>query len=119
MRVPPWPVTVAAGIFAMLTLAVLATVIFLFTADAVPVAVALLVVVALLALTANGLWHGHRGARVVACLIAIVIAVSGLQRLGVGDSIGLLLLVVGGFTAAAITVPRASRNWFAVPDVRL
>src|SRR5215218_6074948 len=113
MRIPPWPVAAAAGVFALLTLGMFATVLVLFVAREIVIGVALLSIVTVLALTAHGLWQGRRGARLVAGVVAAAAVVTGVQRLGEGDLTGLLLLAAVALTGAALTLPRASREWFA------
>ncbi|WP_426502154.1 hypothetical protein ACPPVO_31410 [Dactylosporangium sp. McL0621] len=118
MRTPPWPVAVAAGLYALLCVSLLAigvSVLFADDAGGWGFTIVALVAAAVPALLAHGLWRGYRGARVVACIFAVVGLVTGLQRLGEGDLFGLALIAVHAFIAVAVTVPRASRAWFTPP----
>lgn len=115
MRMPPWPVAVATGIYALVILAMLAAAIIMLRDGIVPLGVVGLAFSAVLALITRGLWRGRRGDRRVACVVAVGLVLVGLQQLGLGNLLGLFAMLGGTCVGAALLVPQASRAWFSAP----
>lgn len=114
---PPAPVATAAVTLAVAALLPLGLLIAGTLAGAggdliFPLAIVVLVVIAICASAAYGLWQGRRGSRVVTIVVGGMMVASGLSTLGT-SALGLLGMVIGAGLIALVVVPESSRVWFA------